>query len=324
MDDIGITSTRKSDNNDSSFSKPYFPLIIPGDLNFALNDTTSEPSYVNLSPTLLSTRRTKGEYNQIADEASSSPCLSELLQLNSDLIRSNVGITCPSERSILDSLPSNPQTYLQTDITPFPEINFPALVSSNNPGHSQGYIQGYIPEDVLGYVPECASRDAPLTFPLDIDIKNPFNIDSLQLDLQNITFLESSMMNFPGIKDMLMKEVIKQAKNSNKKTRTNFTKETRKILYEWLEKNASNPYATVEDYKHLMSMTGLTKKQISTFLVNNRSRVLGRTPKNGKARISKKRLQQLQVEHEEFPIMETKDKNGNEELNESLLPILID
>lgn len=67
------------------------------------------------------------------------------------------------------------------------------------------------------------------------------------------------------------------------KSRKNFPERCSTILKNWLTEHKENPYPTENDINHLGMATGLTRKQIRIFLVNNRSRFLNRSPKNGQS-----------------------------------------
>lgn len=58
-----------------------------------------------------------------------------------------------------------------------------------------------------------------------------------------------------------------------------FDQQTRKIMVDWLLAHEIDPYPTPQEWEYLIDSTGLTKRQVSTFLVNNRSRILHRSPK---------------------------------------------
>ena len=50
-------------------------------------------------------------------------------------------------------------------------------------------------------------------------------------------------------------------------------------LLDWLDAHADNPYPSCSEWDKLERDTCLTRRQIRVFLVNNRSRYLGRAPK---------------------------------------------
>lgn len=83
------------------------------------------------------------------------------------------------------------------------------------------------------------------------------------------------------------KAAVLQIFNPKKKNNTHtkqgrklsFDQQTRKIMVDWLLAHENNPYPTPHEWEYLIDSTGLTKRQVSTFLVNNRSRILHRSPK---------------------------------------------
>lgn len=74
--------------------------------------------------------------------------------------------------------------------------------------------------------------------------------------------------------------------------RKNFSEIASNILKNWLLENKENPYPTTSQLNYLVQITGLTNKQIRTYFVNNRSRLLSRSPKGGKVIKSKKLLRE--------------------------------
>jgi hypothetical protein len=60
--------------------------------------------------------------------------------------------------------------------------------------------------------------------------------------------------------------------DAGNKTRTNFTEQQRNILNGYLQVRKNNPYANVSDIFKLREATGLTARQIRTYLTNRRVR----------------------------------------------------
>ena len=69
---------------------------------------------------------------------------------------------------------------------------------------------------------------------------------------------------------------INKAKNVKSEVthRQRFSSTVRSTIFNWLEDHKDNPYPNPEQRKELLEKTGLTKKQLSTFLVNSRIRML--------------------------------------------------
>lgn len=87
--------------------------------------------------------------------------------------------------------------------------------------------------------------------------------------------------------------VLKSARqNEISRARKNFSEENAKVLKKWLLDHKDYPYPTLDQVNNLCQLTGLTSKQIRTFFVNNRSRLLFRSPKGGKVIKSRKILKE--------------------------------
>ena len=67
-------------------------------------------------------------------------------------------------------------------------------------------------------------------------------------------------------------------KNLVKKT---LSQHSRELLLRWLKENSKNPYPTPQELIELALLTGCTEKQLRTFLVNYRMRLLKRAPRFG-------------------------------------------
>jgi hypothetical protein len=64
------------------------------------------------------------------------------------------------------------------------------------------------------------------------------------------------------------------------KSRKRFPLPVKDILIQWLKSHSHHPYPSREEYENLAIRTGLTKGQLSVWLVNNRARILHRSEKN--------------------------------------------
>lgn len=90
--------------------------------------------------------------------------------------------------------------------------------------------------------------------------------------------------------------VLKNRRPEIFKQRKNFSEDSSKILKNWLLDHRENPYPSPDQINALCKQTGLTSKQIRTYFVNNRSRLLFRSPKGGKVKKSRKTIKEEQTQ----------------------------
>jgi hypothetical protein len=67
---------------------------------------------------------------------------------------------------------------------------------------------------------------------------------------------------------------IKKPKDTNEKRRPNFSHPVKERLLEWLRQHKDHPYPAAAEVAQLAVVNGLTVKQVRTFFVNNRIRLL--------------------------------------------------
>ena len=68
----------------------------------------------------------------------------------------------------------------------------------------------------------------------------------------------------------------------NTKYSKKIPRESKSILFSWMDEHIKNPYPNSQEFSMLMSKTGLSDKQLRIFFVNYRSRRLKRAPKKAK------------------------------------------
>ena len=143
---------------------------------------------------------------------------------------------------------------------------------------------------------------------LELIQQDTSSIDDLRPDqLQERIYPEIPTQNDQFLSDKLILEIPKEKeaqgekkifklislyidvpkKSQSKQLRNNFSTEIRNILKEWIIAHAHHPYPNQFEIVSLISKTHLTKKQILVWMTNNRARILGRSPKNGKTNSSK-------------------------------------
>lgn len=72
------------------------------------------------------------------------------------------------------------------------------------------------------------------------------------------------------------------SKSAASKRREQFPTEARTALNTWLLMHSENPYMNTHEKEWFSITYGLTKKQITTFLTNQRIRLLGRRSKDSR------------------------------------------
>jgi hypothetical protein len=84
------------------------------------------------------------------------------------------------------------------------------------------------------------------------------------LPSKNIPLPKPKILQAPPLADKI--------EDTGCKTRTNFTEQQRSILNGYLQVRQNNPYANASDISKLREVTGLTARQIRTYLTNRRMR----------------------------------------------------
>jgi hypothetical protein len=84
------------------------------------------------------------------------------------------------------------------------------------------------------------------------------------LPSKNIPVPKPKMLQAPPLPE--------KTEDAGGKTRTNFTEQQRTILNGYLQVRQNNPYANASDISKLREVTGLTARQIRTYLTNRRMR----------------------------------------------------